>query len=69
MYTEINNRPLALKGMQRVDLTEMKVNPVQSWSWNPVVKDPQRLDKILASGGNTTTRQTFKTQSDHGENK
>lgn len=69
MYTEITNKPLALRGMQRVDLTEMKVKPVQSWSWNPVVKDPEKLDKMLASGSNTTSKNTFRTQMDHGENR
>lgn len=69
MQVESAQKPLALRSLMRVDIDQPKVTkPVSEWNWTPSVSNPKALNSIIASGGNTTTRNTFSTQQDHGEN-
>jgi hypothetical protein len=42
-------------------------NPDQAWSWEPSGDFSKKDLEIYASGGNSTTRQTYSGQWDHGE--
>jgi len=69
MQTLNASKPLALRNLQRVDMIEQKSStPVNEWNWTPSVSNPEKLNNIVASGSNTTTRNTFSSQQDHGEN-
>lgn len=69
MQTQISQKPLALRSLKRVDLDQPQVSkPVSKWNWIPSVSNPNELNTIIASGGNTTSRQTYSNQTDHGEN-
>jgi len=68
MQLQTAQKPLALRSLKRVDIDQLKVSqPVSKWNWTPAVSNPEALNTIIASGGNTTTRNTFSTQQDHGE--
>lgn len=60
--------PMAVLGMAPVEVSsEQKTDP-QSWSWKPQVQDLDRLtDAVKAS--NNTSKDTYSSQVDHGENK
>jgi hypothetical protein len=61
---------IAFENMSRVDSANPKFVPSAEWNWKPEVAEPSGIDKsfIEASGGNSTSRQTFSNQTDHGEN-
>lgn len=61
---------IALENMRKVNHKVPQFVPTKDWNWTPDVKNPDAIDEsfIQASGGNTTSRETFKTQMDHGEN-
>jgi hypothetical protein len=61
---------IALEKMSRVDTQKPSFIPSANWNWKPEVTDPEAIDKtfIEASGGNTTSRSTGSSQTDHGEN-
>jgi hypothetical protein len=61
---------LALENMKKVNAQNYVHIPVSEWNWTPVVGDIKDLDQkfIEASGNNTTSRNTFSSQVDHGEN-
>jgi hypothetical protein len=61
---------IALEELRRVDEVSLKIKPVAEWNWTPRVSDLQGLEKSLveASGRNTTSKSTFTSQQDHGEN-
>ncbi len=68
MIAQIAKKPLALRQIQRVDVDQPRtILPVNQWNWTPNVKNPENLNKIIASGGNTTSKSTFSSQTDHGE--
>jgi len=63
--------PMAVLGMEpaEVDKEEQEGRiEMAEWTWTPQVKDADRLADALRAGS-TTTRNTFKTQLDHGEHK
>lgn len=69
MIAQTAIKPLALRKLQRVDVFQPKsMEPVSKWNWTPQVKNPEKLNNIIASGGNSTSRSTYSTQQDHGEN-
>jgi hypothetical protein len=69
MQVQTAQKPLALRSLKRVDIDQPKVSkPVSKWNWTPSISNPEALNTIVASGGNTTTRNTFSSQQDHGEN-
>ena len=69
MQTQTLTKPLALRNLKRVDFDQpKKITPVNEWNWTPCVSNPEKLNKIIASGGNTTSRSTGSNQTDHGEN-
>ncbi len=69
MQMQTAQKPLALRSLKRVDIDQPKVSkPISKWNWSPSVSNPEALNTIIASGNNTTTRNTFSTQQDHGEN-
>lgn len=61
---------IAFEAMKRVDSHSYVHTPVSEWNWKPAVDDLKDLDQkfIEASGNNTTSRNTFSSQVDHGEN-
>lgn len=61
---------IALESMVRVNKEKADYVPSSSWNWKPDVSDPSSIDRnfIEASGKNTTSRNTFTKQMDHGEN-
>lgn len=61
---------IALENMKKVSQNQFNYISANDWNWKPEVKDLNQIDKsfIEASGGNSTSRDTFKTQKDHGEN-
>jgi hypothetical protein len=61
---------IALEELRRVDEVSFKMKPVAEWNWTPRVSDLKGLEKALieASGRNTTSKATFSSQQDHGEN-
>ena len=60
---------IALEGMTNVSQKAFSYTPSTEWNWKPAVADLTELDKhfISASGGNSTTKNTFTDQQDHGE--
>jgi len=63
---------IALENMRRVNEVGNPVPNVSDWAWAPAVSDLGAIDesfRIEATGGNTTSKKTFSTQMDHGENK
>jgi hypothetical protein len=60
---------IALENMTQVNSDVEKFVPVANWNWTPDVRDPKKIEKtnLEASGGRTTTKQTFSNQQDHGE--
>ena len=69
MQVQSVQKPLALRSLKRVDFDQPKVTkPVSKWNWTPSVSNPDTINTIIASGDKTTTRNTFSTQQDHGEN-
>jgi hypothetical protein len=60
--------PMAVLGMEPVEVdTDEQTDPTK-WTWEPKVKDADRLADALKASSNTT-KNTYKTQLDHGENK
>jgi hypothetical protein len=62
---------MAVLGMEpaEVDKEEQKGRiDTAEWTWTPQVKDADRLADALRASSNTT-RNTYKDQLDHGENK
>lgn len=60
--------PMAVLGMKCVEISGAQHLEPQSWSWKPKVQNPHKLvDAMNAS--NNTSRNTFSSQVDHGENK
>ena len=61
---------IALENMKKVSQNQFNYISANDWNWKPEVKDLNQIDKsfIEASGGNSTSRNTFNTQLDHGEN-
>jgi len=60
---------IAFENMVTVEKARFEFVPHEQWNWHPDVKDPSQINRsfIEASGGNTTSRNTFTTQMDHGE--
>lgn len=68
MQSATTTRPLALRNLQKVDFKQpKKMIPVNDWNWTPSISDPRKFDNIVASGGNTTSKATWSSQTDHGE--
>lgn len=68
MQTATLTKPLALRNLRRVDVTQSQpITPINDWSWSPLVNNPEKLKNIIASGDRTTSRSTFSNQTDHGE--
>ena len=61
-------KPLALRNLQQVDLNQSKLTPINQWNWKPAILDPDKINKLIASGDRLTTKNTFSSQLDHGEN-
>ena len=61
--------PMAVIGMTSAeDVSIDKPTDPQTWAWKPQVRDWDRLaDAVKAS--NNTTKNTYSSQLDHGENK
>lgn len=61
---------IALENMKKVSQNQFNYISANEWNWKPEVKDLNQIDKSLieASGSNTTSKSTFTTQMDHGEN-
>jgi hypothetical protein len=61
---------IAMEGMTNVSQKQFAYVPSANWNWKPAVADLTELDKsfISASGNSSTTRNTFSSQQDHGEN-
>lgn len=60
---------IALENLKRVDSKNYVHTPVATWNWKPAIGDLVDLDQkfIEASGSNTTSKNTFSSQMDHGE--
>lgn len=61
---------LALNSMSRTDISQSKpVEPVSKWNWTPRIQNPEKVNGMFASGGNTTTKTTNSPPVlEHGEN-
>lgn len=61
--------PMAVLGMEPVetDNKDEQTN-LAEWTWKPQVKNADRLADALKASSNTS-KATYKTQVDHGENK
>ena len=68
-HLESNNLPFALRGHEKavVEGTTLLGDPEQEWTWSPLGDlKPEDL-RIYASGGTSTSRQTYSGTWDHGE--
>jgi hypothetical protein len=61
---------IAFENMTRVNQSAPVFVPTSEWNWQPEVKNIDSINTnfIEASGGNSTSRNTFSSQMDHGEN-
>lgn len=60
--------PMAVMGMTCVEIAGPKEIATSNWTWKPAVSDATRLNDSRMST-NQTSKQTFSSQMDHGENK
>jgi len=65
----VENDMIAFEGMTKVNQEAFKYVPSTDWNWKPEVEDLEEMDRdfIQASGGSSTSKNTFSTQRDHGE--